>query len=494
MKLTLVFLFIAHISSAQIFTEVTDAPFEGVRLSTHAFSDVDNDGDLDVLLTGRLNGDPAIKTADLYYNDGFGKFTKKDDPDLEGVTFGSISFGDIDNDGDQDLLITGSNISNDYVANLYINDGLGNFKDKNNTPFIGVRSSSAEFADVDNDGDLDVLICGQNSAGSGETRLYTNNGLGDFEENLNTSFIWMADGDISFGDVDGDDDLDLIITGLHSPASNARTIAELYINDGNGTFSLANESPFKPLISGTVSLADINGDGDLDVLLTGSSNAENPPVNMSILYTNNGNGEFTEVKDTPFEGVVLSSADFADIDGDDDLDVLITGKNNSPVSSENYSAKLYINDGSGTFTEELNTAFEDVAFGSVSFADVDGDEDPDVLITGWRKGAPSTSIAKLYLNQFVTSADKVEVQESMLQVFPNPSIAGSITVNYFADNGSPIRVSLIDINGHVINQLSTDSYPGENVIAMNVSTYSKGKYIIKLDNGQKSIFRKIIIQ
>jgi hypothetical protein len=89
-------------------------------------------------------------------------------------------------------------------------------------------------------------------------------------------------------------------------------------------------------------------------------------------------GSFSEVTGTPFEGVARSSIAFADVDGDNDQDVLITGSNNSDA----FISKLYTNDGMGNFSEMTGTPFEGVDRSSIAFADVDGDNDQDVLITG----------------------------------------------------------------------------------------------------------------
>ena len=84
---------------------------------------------------------------------------------FEGVFAGSVAFADIDNDNDQDVLITGrDDVEITYSSKLYLNDGLGNYSIVSNTPFDGVGSSSVEFADIDNDDDLDVLITGQTSS------------------------------------------------------------------------------------------------------------------------------------------------------------------------------------------------------------------------------------------------------------------------------------------------------------------------------------------
>ena len=78
---------------------------------------------------------------------------------------------------------------------------------------------------------------------------------------------------------------------------------------------------------------------------------------------------FTEVEGTPFEDVWQSSIAFSDVDGDGDKDVLITGYTYGS-SSNGLIAKLYTNDGGGSFTEVTGTPFEGVKYGSIAFSDV----------------------------------------------------------------------------------------------------------------------------
>ena len=98
------------------------------------------------------------------------------------------------------------------------------------------------------------------------------------------------------------------------------------------------DTPFLDIAGGEMAFADVDGDNDMDVLFTGRINT----IYYAILYTNDGAGNFSEVPDTPFEGVAGSSLAFEDIDGDNDADVLIVGFGDS-----GYSAKLYKNDGTG---------------------------------------------------------------------------------------------------------------------------------------------------
>ena len=353
-----------------VFTEVAGTPFLGVYHSSIAFSDVDGDGDKDVLITGYNSSYQSI--SKLYSNDGTGVFTEVAGTPFVGVAQSSIAFSDVDGDGDQDVLITGYNSSNQPISKLYSNDGTGVFTEVAGTPFVGVAQSSIAFSDVDGDGDQDVLITGYNSSNQPISKLYSNDGTGVFTEVAGTPFVGVAQSSIAFSDVDGDGDQDVLITGYNS--SN-QPISKLYSNDGTGVFTEVAGTPFVGVAQSSIAFSDVDGDGDQDVLITGYNSSYQ---RISKLYSNAGTGVFTEVAGTPFLGVYHSSIAFSDVDGDGDKDVLITGYNSSYQSI----SKLYSNDGTGVFTEVAGTPFVGVVAGSIAFSDIDGDGDQDVLITG----------------------------------------------------------------------------------------------------------------
>jgi predicted nucleotidyltransferase len=366
------------------FTIVLGTNFNDLRYSSIKFEDVDNDNDPDLILTGE--GISVQRVANLFINDGTGSFTMVKDSPLEGVLWSSTAAADVDGDTDLDLIISGINTSNQIVTNLYTNDGSGNYTIVNNTPFDGIQSGSIAMADVDGDGDNDVLITGVNPSNLGIAKLYLNNGTGIFTQVLNTPFDGVRNSSIAFEDIDGDNDLDVLITGANN--SQLRT-TKLYRNGGLGNFTLITGTTFDLVFFSSVAFADIDGDNDADILITGRVGFNNK---VAKLYKNNGTGIFTLVNGTPFDGVDLSSISFADIDGDNDEDVLITGTNNSNTKI----SKLYRNDGIGNFLLINNTIFDGVNYSSIAFADVDKDNDLDVLITGTNTN--NTIISKMYLN------------------------------------------------------------------------------------------------
>ena len=159
-------------------------PFDEVEKSSIAFADVDGDADKDVLITGENNSNQPI--AKLYTNDGNGSFTEVPGTPFGGVEDSSIAFADVDGDGNQDVLTTGKNIL--FISKLYINDGNGNFSDISVTPFDGVSSGSIAFSDVDGDDDEDLLITGRDNTDQGIAKLYNNDGSGNFSEVSGTVF------------------------------------------------------------------------------------------------------------------------------------------------------------------------------------------------------------------------------------------------------------------------------------------------------------------
>lgn len=417
------------------YTKVEGTPFDGVDDSSIAFADVDGDGDQDVLITGQNSS--SVQVAKLYQNDGAGSFTEVSGTPFDGVLWSSVAFSDVDGDGDHDVIITGRNSVFQLIAKLYTNDGNGVFSLAIGTPFEGVRLGSTSFSDVDNDGDDDVLITGVNGAGVNTAKLYTNDGSGVFSEVLNTSFTGVSVSSSVFSDVDGDGDNDLLMIGGISFGR----VAELYINDGTGIFTRQAGTPFEGVRSnGGIAVADVDDDGDQDVVFAGRNINNNGSTNF---YLNNGSGIFTEAEDVPFEDIQGSVA-FSDIDDDGDADLFMLGFNNeseriarlylnngdlgfsenvgtSLIGSYNGSvtfedvdldgdqdlfitgtapdqssvhSRLYLNDGTGAYTERSNS-IADVRLGSVDFGDVDGDGDGDLLITGFLN---SVQIARLYIN------------------------------------------------------------------------------------------------
>ncbi len=262
-----------------------------------------------------------------------------------------ITTADIDNDGDQDVLVSGETKTGQLLSILYSNDGNEIFSIKQSFP--GLKFSHIEFADIDNDGDADFLLAGKNMQDLDESHLYKNDGTGDFSE---TSYPNTGSG-FHFVDFDNDGDIDIMY---------GTNMSE---NDGNGHFSTA----IDPQISPTYAYGDIDGDGGIDIIYV-KEYASNDY--MTFIERSNGNSGYT----LDLIGGEDSQVYLHDLDHDGDLDYIVNCLPNPGNWLSRYEIHIYENDGTGQFTERMQ--YIGLLDGNIAFADVDGDNDDDVLISG----------------------------------------------------------------------------------------------------------------
>ena len=352
--------------------------FIQVKRGDMDIADVDNDGDKDVIISGSLDDSYFINAIALYLNKGDGNFIEDSGIPFHRVYWGTVDFDDVDNDGDQDVILTGMYRDNSYevsTATLYFNNGTGHYTEAPVSPFFPVFLSATALADVDGDGDRDILIAGRyldslTNLQRDTTILYFNIGNGNYTPSTDTIFPQVFSGPLAFGDIDNDGDQDLIISGAQGP--NTYTV-KLFTNDGTGHFTEVPNTPFPAVSRGKIIFVDIDNDNDNDVLFTGNY--------LSKLFRNDGNGNFTEIPNTPFPGIKYGDAAFADADNDGDLDLLLTGR--TGYNTDQVVTSLYLNDGTGNFTEDNNTPFPLLVSSTVLFDDMDADGDPDVILSGY---------------------------------------------------------------------------------------------------------------
>ena len=371
----------------------------GLQEGAVAWSDFDGDGRRDFVALGSASFTPTTK---IYRNEGGGSFSEF--TSLYGVAVGSADWGDLDGDGDPDLVITGTDNDFNAAIRVYENDVA------NNNGFIrrtvslpSLTDSSVELGDLNGDGTVDLLLTG-NDGSTPLTTAYANTGgytfsLLDATAGSGTGFTDVEDSATDLGDVDGDGDLDLVLTGIDGGGNK---IAAVYLNDvsnGNG-FSLLNPDGngssmnLTPVSSGDVDWGDVDNDGDLDLVIVGANSASDA---TATIYENDGSENFS-VFDEDGDGdtmgltpVVDGDSNWGDVDGDGDLDLVLNGLDSAAiyendVANEN-GFQLLNDDGTGT-----TTAFEDIRLSSSELGDFDSDGDLDVLLMGSVSSAERTLI------------------------------------------------------------------------------------------------------
>ncbi|MDD3024007.1 MAG: CRTAC1 family protein, partial [Syntrophomonadaceae bacterium] len=250
---------IYHNNGNSTFTDI-NAGLIGVMDSSVAWGDYDNDGDLDVLLAGRILAGSYFRSC-IYNNNGNNTFTYID-AGLMTIASGSVAWGDYDNDGDLDILLSGQFAQGGlfYTTRVYHNNGNGSFTDIN-AGLIGVMYSSTSWGDYNNDGYLDIIVSGYVGNSTYITKVYHNNGNSTFSE-IDAGLPGVGSGSSEWGDYDNDGDLDILLTGQSDFRTN---ISQIYNNNGNGTFSSINAGLAS--VFGSSIWGDYDNDGDLDILL-----------------------------------------------------------------------------------------------------------------------------------------------------------------------------------------------------------------------------------
>lgn len=363
-------------ANSQTFTEVS-TPFTGVSTGVAAWGDYDNDGDLDVLLTGYIS---STKSITRIYRNNSGNFVASD-TSLIGASFSS-AWADYDNDGDLDVLLAGSN-----ATKLYRNDG-GRFVAAG-ASLTNLKAGSAAWGDYNNDGTLDLALTGYfgNPPTATDLSALYRNVKGSFVYDFVSNLDGVYESSMAWGDYDNDRDLDFLLTGDTSHLVGA-SFSSLYKNRG-GVLSRDSTNSLTSVSSSSVAWGDYDSDGDLDILLTGGNYWPGGGYGpQTEVYRNDGNRfslrYFPDVK-----GVTQSAAAWGDFDNDGDLDILITGSETpGPV------VKIYRN--TGTDFSVVSTGLIGVRDGAVAWGDYDNDGDLDILMTGM--DALSNRIAKLYRN------------------------------------------------------------------------------------------------
>ncbi len=244
--------------------------------STTAWGDMDNDGDLDLLVAG-INSS-GVRATKLYRNNA-GTFANIATPGLAEVQKGSVAWGDADNDGYIDILLTGNNNSNNPVARVYHNNnGNGTFTNTGAAVLANVDQSSVAWGDYDNDGKLDILLTGKSSSAY-VSAVYHNDGNNNFSDS-GAVLTGIAYGTATWGDYDNDGKLDILLAGYDTASTK---ITKLYRNAGGNSFTDVNAG-----LSGagysSATWGDVNNDGKLDILLTG---IDNTSTTIAKVYQNN---------------------------------------------------------------------------------------------------------------------------------------------------------------------------------------------------------------
>ncbi len=362
-------------------------------------ADLNSDGSVDVVA-----GSNATHVMGWCANDGSGHFGALQviADDVDGVT--AACAADLDGDGDLDLL--SSNVSGpsypwrsetaSSTISWYANDGSGQFGPSQTIATETGEIQSVHAADVDSDGDLDIVFSaivsdprdnprpvsspdpGDDDAPSAAIGWYANDGTGRFTPQQAITSEPVEPQSLCVADLDGDDSVDVLAV------LDEYEIA-WFRNNGQGQYGDPQVIHISTVQINSLCTADLNGDGSLDLLVASDGRWSDPSL---AWHPNDGSGTFGPIQeipigiDTPHNGTYAVNA--ADVDRDGDLDVIAVPYRWVHVCS--CTMTWYANDGTGQFSfrQIIGQASDYGSFSTVFAADLDSDEDLDILAASLR--------------------------------------------------------------------------------------------------------------
>ncbi len=348
-----------------VFGSSTQYSAESTSSSAIQFGDIDGDGDLDMVTAGmggsagfatvrKNNGDGTFGTAVQYSTDNMGSY--------------GLQLADIDGDGDLDMITCGTMVAMP-IFSIRKNNGDGTFGALTIRNISGLMTGTAmNIMDIDGDGSLDIAVSGKTTT-CGTVALLKNNGNGTFGTAVLYSTEATLSNSIQFADIDGDGDLDMISAGNGGGSGKAST----RMNNGDGTFGALTTYSTENTTSYAVQLGDIDGDGDLD-LITAGNNGGTGKVTIRL---NKGDGTFDSATQYTTEYTASYALQLADIDGDGNLDLITAGG-----ESGKGRATIRKNNGDGTFGPTLKYITESNQSNALQIVDVNGDGILDLATSG----------------------------------------------------------------------------------------------------------------
>ena len=260
------------------------------------YGDMDNDGDIDILSGSFVDGDLR-----WYENNGNQEYLLSHTITDDINSVNAIAVEDIDDDGFLDVVV--SSMSDSKIV-WYANDGVGNFSAENVIVSGVINPDEIKASDIDMDGDQDIIAAIENSR---EIAVYKNDGVGNFSSGI---VISENLGSVKFncGDMDGDQDIDIFYANFLTGSLSWNE------NIGNGEFGTSTTIGGSLLFAEYVYLADLNNDNFQDIIV-----AEAEEI---ALYYSDGEENYSNIVGLDNNNLgtcrYASSFDF-DNDGDNDI-------------------------------------------------------------------------------------------------------------------------------------------------------------------------------
>jgi large repetitive protein len=279
----------------------------------------------------------------------------------------------------------GGGVSNIQFFSIAVAETSASFQPAVTYDSGGYIAQSVKIADLKGDGKLDIVVANWWGANNiGNVGVLIGNGDGTFQPAVNYETGGAPNYSLVVADVNGDGKLDLIVSSCSATAStcgSAEGVVSVLLGNGNGTFQPALSFGSGASVGAQVAVADVNGDGKLDLIVTNFQGEANGDGTAAVLL-GNGDGTFQSpvLYDSGVPGANVVAV--ADVNGDGVLDLLVADGCFEYCSGDGAVTRLSVllGNGDGTFQPAVTYATGGSRSGWVSVADVNGDGKPDAVL------------------------------------------------------------------------------------------------------------------
>jgi hypothetical protein len=348
-----------------------------------AVADVNRDGIPDLVVANWCTDSTCVASSvGVLLGKGDGTFQPAVPYGSGGLYADSVAVADVNGDGKADIVVGTcgfpkvlSCVASGGKAGVLLGNGDGTFQPAVTYTLGGSGATSVAVADVNGDGKPDLLVATGSAVG-----VLLGNGDGTFQTVTKYSSGGLTALSVAVADVNGDAKPDLVVANWCTDSSCTASSVGVLLGNGDGTFQTV-VTYNSGLLTNSVVIGDVNGDGKLDLVVVNGSTTGTDAGNVGVLL-GKGDGTFQTVALYPRGGYGAGSVALADVNGDGKPDVVVSNCSTSSIAcaDSDGDVAVLLGKGDGTFPTAVSFGSGGTTPFGVAVGDVNGDGRPDIVV------------------------------------------------------------------------------------------------------------------